>query len=793
MWLAAFSLKYPRLVLAAVVLSALVCVGLATGLRFDFGLDQLAPDGDQEFARYRELATRYGRDDDTIFVFLKHPRLFSREGLNDVVKLHRRLQGIEGVDEVTSLASAPLVDRDPAMDLLFGSGRIAGGFGVPRLRPAFDAGRVEATDFDALRRRVLSEPLYRRRLVSDDGLSTALVVTLSEAAREGPPASRLLSRVRAAARPLQAGGREVLISGSVPVRESYLELLWQDFVLLAPLCLAVMASALFWCFRSWAVLAVSSSVVVTAQLWMFGLMAGLGLQVTLLSPTLPVLVVVIGSSDAVHLLARYALQQRRCAREAGGNGSCSRADKPAKGAAQPFDPDALRQSLGALGPSLAVTSVTTAVGFLALRATAIPMLWEFGFAAALGVASAYVATLLLVPAMLLLIQPALGSGASPRLARWIPLSTRLLRRPRTVILATLASSLLLAATGLPLLRVESQVVDDVSVSHPIRLRREAVEGTMGGNFPMTLLIHPRQPERDGRAGPIGPDLLRAVLEFEKRLLANSEGFLSSAISAADLYGFFWRGLGHEGELPASTADTRRIAALIGRERLASWVDFNSGELRIDLQVYDRGTHATHDFIRLARDLFLQIVGNQADLEVQGFVYLAHRVHREVASNALRGFAASFLAVILVLGVLLRSWKMTLLAVVPNLVPLMVVLGVMGLAGIELRVSTCIVFTAVFGIAVDDTVHFLAEHCRGGGRELPVPQRIRSTLLHAGPGIIATSIVLGLGFLTLLAGQFHPSQVVGGLVALTALSALVADLLLLPALLSVSSGWTWRLP
>ncbi len=644
------------------------------------------------------------------------------------------------------------------MDLLYGSRRL----GAPRLLPAIDREAIESIDPAELRRRLLAEPLYRRRLLSDDARTTALIARLNEAGAQDQNRDPLLAHVRRAVAPLEATGWSVLISGSPAVRHSYARLLREDFLRLTPLALLVLAAALLLMFRHWSAVLLTFAIVSTALVWTLAAMALLGWKVTLLTPSLPVIVMVLGSSDAIHVLARLGVtaieDRKRAATDGSGN---------------------LEQTFRALTPALRLTTATTAAGFLALAATSIPMLRQFGGSAALGALGAFAATLTLGPALLTLRRPRSRPPqhpARPRLDPWI------VRHPGRVIAGVLACALLPAACGLPLARVESRVVDDVARDHAIAAHRRAVEDAMGGNLPMTFLIHPRPAVRAGGEGPVPLRLLHALSDFQQRLQHDSHGYLSSAVSAFDLYSMFWRGLGGGSELPETPLDTRRLAAMIGKEALSRWLDPASGQLRMELLVYDRGTAATEEFLERARRAFEGTLGGRADLEVSGFVHLAQRLHRQVVANTLKGFALSFALVTLLLALALRSGRLTLLALLPNLLPLTALLGVMGLAGIDLRVSSCIVVAAVFGISVDDTVHFLTEYRRQRLRGLAAAPAVTATRRTAGRGILATSLILAAGFTTLLAGQFGPSRVVGALVALTTLFALLADLVLLPALL-----------
>ena len=309
-----------------------------------------------------------------------------------------------------------------------------------------------------------------------------------------------------------------------------------------------------------------------------------------------------------------------------------------------------------------------------------------------------------------------------------------------------------------------------------------MEARLGGNFPMTFVVHPTATGAD-EATAIVPDLLRAVLRFQDELARTDETTVySSSLSAADFLGMAWRADGGEGDVPEQAADLARMRDAVGEHNLARLLERGGQTLLIDVRVYDRGTAATRLFLEHARRAFERTVGSRGRLEVQGFAYLAQRVQESVVWSSLTSFLLDFAIVTVLVLLASGSWRLSLLATVPNLVPLVLTLAFMGMAGIDLRISSSIVFSIVYGIAIDDTVHFLArfqEERNGGATEEAAAVR---TLATAGRAMIFMAIVLTAGFFVLTFSQFQPNRVLGLLMSVTVATGIVADLVLLPALL-----------
>ena len=746
-WLAEcshLSLRHPILALSLFLGSAVLCGWFCPRPVFDFGLEQLLARGDAEFRRYQALGEWFGRDDNTVSVFLETPDLFSPQGVRRVMELSEDFAASPLVKRVASLASVPLVERRG---------------NVISIRPPFTTERASGLAFSDLRERLLKEPIFSSRLLSPDGRTTSFILRLREDVYGDRHRKAVLAHVHTVIERHRGAGT-FWITGNVPTRQAYLDLLVQDALLLLPLTSLLLAVALYLIFRHWVAVVVPLAVIAMSQAGTFVVMTWMEIPVTLLSISVPVILTVVGSSDAVHYLTRYTQELAA--------GISKRA--------------ALQKSLEKTLPALLVTSATTAAGFLALLVTDIPLLEGFGLLVASGIAVAFLTTVLVAPPLLMML-PAPPRPFGGRVNFFSHLSSWVTRRPRTIAAAAIVLSAVVAVGGARRLRVESKLIDDVSPQHAIAVNRRAVASRMGGTFPLTFLVHAvgEHAAVKPRAA-LEPAFLRKVAEFERALREQTETPFSSCLSAADVFSSLWRGMGRTGELPPSIEEVRELASHLPGYALAELFVPGARSLRIDVWMHDRGTHETYAFVELARKPFREIFGRTAQLEIQGFAYLAHKVHASVVSSTLQGFVLSFVLVSLLLLLMFRSPGEVLMATITNLVPAALTLSFMGFAGIDLRIASVIVFSVVFGVAVDDTVHFLARYREETAASPGPSEAVRHSLVGTGVAMTATSIVLTLGFLVLLLGQFRPGRELGVLMAVATMSALFADLIILPALL-----------
>lgn len=743
--------RRPLSTLAALLLLAVAGgAGVAwRGVRTELGVEQLVARGDPVFARYEALNAAFGRDDNNAFVFAVREGggWFTPEGARHLLALSEALAGSPLVEEVVGPATATLI-HDEGEAVYVGS--ILTAARVESLGPAGLA-RVEAH----LRR----ERAYADRVLSRDGTTAAFTVRIAPEYVGGAHHAAVVAHVEQALAAQARPGVRFLVTGGPITQHAYREFIRRETGGYVLATLALLAVALAVTLRSLAGVLLPLGAVGLALYFTAVFLALAGIPLNLLASAIPVLVLIVGISDAIHLLTRYGEEL------ATGRGRAP----------------ALERALSATARACLLTSITTSAGFFALPATGIPMLADLGLVTGAGVLIAYLVTLTLLPAVLALLPPPRRAPSSGEDARLAALGRRVMTRPLAVALALAAALGVLLALGAPRLRVESRVVDDLPRDHPIVRTREEVDARMGGNYPLTLMIHAAAPGVDPSRDP---ELLAGVAALQDAL-ARLPGtpVYASSLAFTDYVGLIWRELGGEG-LPPTREALEQVELLLSPELREETVEPGGGALRVQLRVYDRGTAATFAFLEQARAAFEEALGGRATLEVQGFTYLAHRTHREVVASSLSGFSLDFAIVAALVALLFRSVRLTALALVPNLFPLACTLAFMGLAGIELKIASAVVFSIVFGIAVDDTVHFLARYHEERTAGLPPRAAVERTLGTTGRAMLFMAIVLAAGFAALLGSAFTPNRVLGLLMAVTVASGVLGDLVLLPALLAL---------
>jgi predicted RND superfamily exporter protein len=239
-------------------------------------------------------------------------------------------------------------------------------------------------------------------------------------------------------------------------------------------------------------------------------------------------------------------------------------------------------------------------------------------------------------------------------------------------------------------------------------------------------------------------------------------------------------------LPDDPREIRRLAKraelLAGTDGLRGLVSEDGRSARMSGRMVDEGGHV-HAKRNERLDAFIRstIAGSDLEMHQTGMAFLIDRSNAKLSGQMIGGLSISFLLIALTMAIVFKNWRMTVIALIPNVVPLAFVGGVMGIAGIDIKVSTAIIFTIAFGIAVDDTIHLLGKLRIELIKGKSLPYAMKRAFLSTGKAMVVTTIMLLSGFISLLFSDFASVYYMGLLVSITLFMALVADLLLLPVL------------
>ena len=546
-----------------------------------------------------------------------------------------------------------------------------------------------------------------------------------------------------------------------------------SYIFMATLLLILLV--LLFLFRSWSAVVWPITIVILTTVLTMGLLGWTGATMSMMFSLLTMLILVVGVADAVHILSGY-LYFRRLAKD---------------------HKAALRAVYRKSGFACLLTSITTSLGLLAMIFVPIPPIALFGVSAAIGVMTAFALTVFILPLMLDMWHPitkkqedrlshAPRTSLIQRFLKWIaPFS---LRYPIRIVLVFLIIGGT-ATYGFLQVRVDSNMVEIIREGHPYRTAVQLVDKVMGGT--QSMEVHLGFGKMDALKDP---RVLNAMEGLQNYLQQEQSRFVVKTESLVNIVKNSYQVLNEDREemyiIPQDRPTLEQTLFLFDSanpedRQLMVTDDYREG--RISVRLYNYGSIEYLDFLTAVRqktaELFDPLKKDFPDMEVEitGGLALMMQMIDYISWSQIQSFGLALGVISVLLLLVFGSLKLGLAALIPNLFPVLMTFGTMGLLGVPLDGDTLIIAPIVIGIAVDDTIHFMS-HFRADLNEFgTVTDAISHTISEVGQAISFSTIILVLGFLTLVVSTHMGMARFGYLTAVAFVSALLADLLLLPAI------------
>ena len=748
---------------------AFAAVLFVRGIGFNGSLQTLAKkDGSLDF--YNQVKSIFG-DDRVIIIALTADDVFDRSFLSNMNALTAKLKAVRGVDDVQGLANLKAIRKSD------------GGLTVDRLIPA----NPTDDELRQLRLSVPQDPLYAKNYVSPDGKTAAIDVFLKPLGEaETRAVAEDVERVARAG----AGNSELNIAG-VPIMDARgIHSMLRDMLLISPLAGFLCLIVYYLAFRSFwgAVLPVLALGI--GLVWVIGLMSLMGRSITIATLSLPTVLIAVGGSYMFHVINQYRLSA------AEGAPPVSAKPRTADGIAQdrPYTAADCRKSwacgLRFIIPSVLVSGLITTAGFGALASSSIPAARDMGIFEAIGVTIVLLLTLTFVPAVLAMLPPkAFGHGDrrgcdyARSLTGPLKSITALVLYRRKMVWAGFL--LVSAAIGLGFFRM--QVNTDYLKIFPrssLTVRdTEELHQRLAGASTIEVVM-------SGSPGAVyDPGFLNSMASFEQFALAQPG--VDSAISIADIIKRVGGLLGPPGSADAIPQDRKTVESL--------YHDFLSEEPSLS-RLVDAGHagSASRAVIILRSNIFssndLKALTNRiaawasdnlppgTQAESTGSVVLLDNASDAVAMSQLSSLTIALLSIYIMMVALFGSLLTGLLALIPNLLPIVGFFGFLGWTGIPLDITTSLVATAALGLAVDNAVHTIRRYRQCCELSHDDGWAMWHTMLRTGKPMILANVMLIAAFLIFMASSFVPVRLAGLLWAVTISACLAADLIFLPVLM-----------
>jgi predicted RND superfamily exporter protein len=735
------------------ILTGLAVLG-ARRVPVDYTMEQFFPGWGPERERFDAYKRSFPKEDTRITLFWRDsgpPDLELFLGLAQVAEIFAS----EGLRDVrwpgsVEVAGSELVDGERALDV----------------RPLVDpAGATDSSVRDAFLA-YREDPLLSGYLWNRDQSTFAVHGTLPQEVMEEDGARRAVEeRLEARIDSLRGEGRTLVLNGIPIIRSRVPKLLDEDQKRLVTTGLLVFLGVLVLLLRhpGQAVLCLAS--IVPAYLCTVSLIGMAGKPVTVMTGFIPIIVLVVGGNDIVHLLTRYRRKRRSVSNRS-----------------------AIVGTFYELAGPCFYTSLTTGIGFASLAGTRIQLLVDFGVYTAVAIFFTFLFSMTLLP-VLLTFQKRREFDDRGLEARWIRSTVELAarvaeRRPRSVVVGFSILTLCAVALG-STVRVNSHLIDDLNERSQLLRDLRWIERQGFSVFQVNVHLRQRGD------GPLHqPAALRWMEEFRAEL--SGDPVVVGTVALPDILRPL-RQASLDGEedqaaLPSTLDESSQLlllAEMQAGELLSDLYRPTEGEAQVVVFVRDAGSDRMLPFLASVDRFIADHPPPDAIAVSTGTTKLIQNYTARVLHNFVPSLALAILMILLVMSWMFRSVRQGLLALLPNFFPLLVLLAVMGGAGFPLKPATILVFSIAFGLAVDDTIHVLCRirdlALREGDKGSVLPTAVRDT----GPAILMTSLIVSAGFAILMLSRFEVLTMVGLMTVISAGTAVLVDLFVFPTLIGVS--------
>lgn len=775
--LAKILIAYHQLWLLLALLLGIVSLPLASRLKLDWRVEQMFPAGDPLVASYARLQERFGGNQIVLAVY-RDPQLWdaSGAGLTRLEEISGKLAAVDGVNSVLSLAELHAI-----LEKLRGPIQLLG-FGGQRKPSLLD-------EDDELAQAMLH--VFEGYTHRPDSQYTSIACMLAADPARQAPAGNAMSGVDAQAgspnlettlaalhnvmNDLPRPASDGFITGEPVLVSEGFRMVNRDGWRLGVVSSILVSLVLLVCFRSLRWTLIPLVIVHWSLIATRAVLVLLGLDLTMISSTLTAIVTVIGVATSIHLLLKFQQGRRR---------GSSRAE-------------ALEDSFSQLIAPITWACITDAVGFLSLTSAAVGPIRDFGLMMAVGSMMVLVAIVLLVPGLALL-----GRWDADPHTPQLDLLVRLwLRRllefclaRRRLGLFLLFGLTLLGGVGSLLMHVETDYTKNFSSNSPLVLGYEVIERELGGGGVWDIMLP--VPET------LGDEYFAQVVELERLLrdLQVADGrrtlSLSKVLSFADA-----ELASRQGPFLAAIPFSARLQGMraampdFSRILLTETPDSHGKQwLRIMLRSHERvGAQAKSDLVEAVQTSVSEFTSRPAWralfastpplAEVAGYHVMLGKLVASILSDQWKCFLLATLGILIVMTLATRSLKLALIAIVPNALPVLLVLGTMGWLGLPINMGAAMIAAVSLGLSVDSSIHYLLHYRRAlVGQPRPLKALV-SAQENVGLAVLLSTAALVAGFISLATSEFIPTVVFGTLASLTMLGGLLGNLVVLPLLIA----------
>lgn len=725
-------------------------------LKITYSEANMLPQDHPVSVAYQKFVDLFGEEGNLIVIGCETEKVFKPENLKKWNSLAAELEKFPEIQGVISVNTIKELVKDTASQSF-------------KLKPFFSENSSEEEILKQKEKLLTQTPFYEGLLYNEEKNTLRMAISMKkEIVNTEARKNFILNDLQPILQKYETQmGVQLHTSGMPYIRTLSTEIISGEIGLFIVGALVVTCLIFFFFFRSFRAMFISMSVVVIGVMWAFGFLGLFGYEITILTSVIPPLIIVIGIPNCVFLINRYQQEINK----------------------HRYKAMALQRVIAKVGNVTLLTNLTTAAGFATFSVTQNKILEEFGIIASINIMCLFVISLCLIPIIHSFMPIPKDRHLKHLNKKWIDSVItniqNLVKNHRFATYCVAVFLLVMSVVGIYKIRISGSIIEDMPKSTSFFEDIVYFENRFGGIMPLEITIDAQR-----KNGIMRGATLQKIDELQTFLEDIPE--ISQPISIVKLVKYakqaYYNGNPEYFELP-TTQERNFILSYVknsqGKANMLNNLIDSTGQIaRITVFMKDIGTEKMQrieeDIDRKVQKLF---PSEAYSVSITGKAYMFTKGTNYLVDNLLQSLLLTILIISAVMLYMFRSWRMVLISLVPNLLPLLITAGMMGFLGIPLKPSTILVFGIAFGISIDDTIHFLAKY----RQELvqhhwKIKRSVYAALHETGVSMFYTSVVLFFGFFIFTLSSFGGTKALGGLISCTLFFAMLSNLVLLPSLL-----------
>ena len=728
-------------------------------VEYNYSFAKTVPDTDQDMIYYQNFRKIFGEDGNIFAVGIKDSSIFHLENFNQYKILIDSIENILGVNGVLGLPNLKSLKKDVVnkkFDLI----------------NIFPKKISTQNQLDSLLAYSKNIKFYSGQIMNPNGAINFLI-TIDKNILNSPNRDKLMDEILSQCDKFNfQSGIELRYAGLPYSRYIMAESVKRELNIFLLVSLCVTALILLFFFRSFNAVIVPLIIIGIVVVWVFGCLAIFDYKITLLTGLLPPLIVVIGIPNCVYMLNKYhnLFKIYKSKRKA------------------------LHHVITSIGFITFITNCTTAVGFFVLTITDIKILSEFGIVAGINVLATFIVSIVFLPSIYILLSSPKSSDTDYLNTKSLNYLIKLfinisINYQKTVFIITLLI-IIISIYNMNNIQSVSYLLDDVPEESKLKKDLLFFESNFSGIMPLEIIIDTKV-----KKGIRNLKNLKKINDLEKYL--NSISVISQPLS---IIGFIKaaRQAYYNDKILYYDLPNSRDQAFILRYLSSGYVSENLGEknisssfvdslgqkIRISLKVADLGSQKLDSLIMnvITPQIDRTFSKSKMEATITGSTLLAVKGNQFLITNLFQSMIIAFCIISLIMGFLFRKAYMIIISLIPNIIPLLIAAGLMGFFDIPLKPSSALVFSIVFGISVDYSIHFLAKYRNELLYSKNIKESVLNTILETGKSMVFTSFILFFGFIIFTFSSFGGTVVLGALTSTILFIAMITNLTLLPSII-----------